>query len=123
MEAGTFIGIYSGELITEAIGESRMYMFLGASPDIVLTALRLYNEYGRTYLFDLRGNNYVVDAFHIGNVMYFGPTSRYITDGTISSSPGSWFVPLPPQMLLSYTDTCAEPQLRTELLDEERRYQ
>ena len=30
--------------------------------------LRLYNEYGRTYLFDLRGNTFVVDAFHIGNV-------------------------------------------------------
>ena len=27
MEAGTFLGIYSGELITEAIGESRRYVF------------------------------------------------------------------------------------------------
>ncbi|KAF9653273.1 SET domain-containing protein [Thelephora ganbajun] len=57
MEAGTFLGIYSGELITEAIGESRRYM--------------LYNEYGRTYLFDLQGNNYVVDAFHVGNFTRF----------------------------------------------------
>lgn len=41
-----------------------------ALPGVLLTVctLRLYNEYGRTYLFDLRGNNYVVDAFHIGNV-------------------------------------------------------
>ncbi|KAF9781317.1 hypothetical protein BJ322DRAFT_1080401 [Thelephora terrestris] len=55
MEAGTFLGIYSGELITEATGDAR----------------RLYDEYGRTYLFDLRGNNYVVDAFHIGNFTRF----------------------------------------------------
>jgi hypothetical protein len=27
MEAGTFLGIYAGELITEAIGESRRYVF------------------------------------------------------------------------------------------------
>lgn len=27
MEAGTFLGIYSGELITEAIGESRRHVF------------------------------------------------------------------------------------------------
>lgn len=26
MEAGTFLGIYSGELITEATGESRKYV-------------------------------------------------------------------------------------------------
>jgi len=27
MEAGTFLGMYSGELITEAIGNSRKYVF------------------------------------------------------------------------------------------------
>jgi len=27
IEAGTFLGIYSGELITEAIGDSRKYVF------------------------------------------------------------------------------------------------
>lgn len=27
MEAGTFLGIYAGELTTEAIGESRRYVF------------------------------------------------------------------------------------------------
>lgn len=26
MDAGTFLGMYSGELITEAIGESRRYV-------------------------------------------------------------------------------------------------
>jgi hypothetical protein len=31
IEAGTFLGIYSGELITEAIGESRRYVDLAGA--------------------------------------------------------------------------------------------
>lgn len=70
MEAGTFLGIYSGELITEAIGDSRKYAFTEPhhEPLLIMKVPRLYDEYGRTYLFDLQGNNYVIDAFHIGNV-------------------------------------------------------
>jgi hypothetical protein len=53
MEAGTFLGIYSGELITEAIGESRRYVFPERyrAPLLTMSGTRLYNEYGRTYLF------------------------------------------------------------------------
>ena len=31
MEAGTFLGMYSGELITEGIGESRRYVMMELS--------------------------------------------------------------------------------------------
>ncbi|KAL0953660.1 hypothetical protein HGRIS_004861 [Hohenbuehelia grisea] len=65
---GTFIGLYSGELITEEAAEQRGL---------------LYNKSGRTYLFDLdffhlRDKNnedwspkYVVDAYHVGNFTRF----------------------------------------------------
>ncbi|KAG6918784.1 hypothetical protein DXG01_011535 [Tephrocybe rancida] len=61
--AGSFIGIYAGELLTDRVGELR-----GIT----------YNKFGRTYLFDLdfwylrEGNEnwdiqYTVDAYHAGN--------------------------------------------------------
>ncbi|TFK64560.1 SET domain-containing protein [Pluteus cervinus] len=64
---GTFIGIYAGELITDAEGEERGIK---------------YDQSGRTYLFDLdfhhlkSGNpnwttKYVVDAYHAGNFTRF----------------------------------------------------
>jgi hypothetical protein len=85
--------------------------------------LRLYNEYGRTYLFDLRGNNYVVDAFHIGNVLtsfllYVASlTKRFPVHSVFGQSPASQM------FFLSFADTCTESQLCAKLLDEERRYQ
>lgn len=37
MEAGTFLGIYSGELITEAIGDSRKYVVMESLQVSLLT--------------------------------------------------------------------------------------
>ncbi|EIN14044.1 SET domain-containing protein [Punctularia strigosozonata HHB-11173 SS5] len=66
--AGTYIGTYAGELLTNEEGEERG---------------RLYNKFGRTYLFDidfwyLKGPDpltwesiYVYDAFHAGNFTRF----------------------------------------------------
>lgn len=66
--AGTFIGIYAGELLTNAEAEQRG---------------KKYNQFGRTYLFDLdfyylRGQEgkqwetqFVVDAYHAGNFTRF----------------------------------------------------
>ncbi|THU93297.1 SET domain-containing protein [Dendrothele bispora CBS 962.96] len=66
---GTFIGIYAGELLADAVAEER-----GAK----------YNVFGRTYLFDIdfyyikdmvkdwSGNSkYTVDAYHAGNFTRF----------------------------------------------------
>ncbi|KAG9220051.1 hypothetical protein CCMSSC00406_0007911 [Pleurotus cornucopiae] len=72
---GTFLGIYSGELLTEEVAEERG---------------KKYNKFGRTYLFDLdfyflregKGKEegkqeeewepkYVVDAYHAGNFTRF----------------------------------------------------
>ncbi|KDQ57539.1 hypothetical protein JAAARDRAFT_58145 [Jaapia argillacea MUCL 33604] len=61
--AGTFLGIYSGEILTEREGEERGIK---------------YNKFGRTYLFDIDfghlqsedkdwSNTYVMDAYHAGN--------------------------------------------------------
>jgi len=87
---GTFIGIYSGELLTDTVAHERGV---------------LYNTYGRTYLFDLdfhhlKGdendkdwtNKYTVDAYHAGNFTRFlnnscDPNCRlypcYINEGNI----------------------------------------
>ncbi|KAJ7600610.1 hypothetical protein C8J56DRAFT_766952, partial [Mycena floridula] len=58
---GSFIGVYAGELMRDEEGEKRG---------------RFYNEFGRTYLFDLDFHHlgetkYVVDAFHAGNFTRF----------------------------------------------------
>ncbi|KAJ8689908.1 hypothetical protein PTI98_012766 [Pleurotus ostreatus] len=65
---GTFLGIYSGELLTEEVAEERG---------------KKYNKFGRTYLFNLdfyflrEGKEeewepkYVVDAYHAGNFTRF----------------------------------------------------
>ncbi|KZT28936.1 SET domain-containing protein [Neolentinus lepideus HHB14362 ss-1] len=62
---GTYLGIYSGELLSDAEGEER--------------GLK-YNKFGRTYLFNIdwwylqRDEpeiKYVVDAYHIGNFTRF----------------------------------------------------
>ncbi|KAF8996029.1 hypothetical protein BDQ17DRAFT_962988 [Cyathus striatus] len=64
---GTFLGVYSGELITDAAGEQRG---------------KVYNTFGRTYLFDLDFHHlrkddpdwdvkYTVDAYHAGNFTRF----------------------------------------------------
>jgi len=61
--SGSFVGIYAGELLTDAVGEERGIK---------------YNKFGRTYLFDIDfhvlkqdnkdwKNMYVVDAYHAGN--------------------------------------------------------
>jgi histone-lysine N-methyltransferase SUV39H len=61
---GTFIGVYAGELLCEAVAEQRGHT---------------YNKFGRTYLLDIdfhhlkdeRGvsaSKYTVDAYHAGNV-------------------------------------------------------
>ncbi|EAU87055.2 hypothetical protein CC1G_12392 [Coprinopsis cinerea okayama7 len=65
---GTFLGVYSGELLTDEEGDERG---------------KVYNKFGRTYLFNLDfwflkanltpeeaeewDNKYVVDAFNVGN--------------------------------------------------------
>ncbi|KAG5721632.1 Histone-lysine N-methyltransferase, H3 lysine-9 specific [Termitomyces sp. T112] len=65
--AGSFIGVYAGELLTDRVGEIR-----GIT----------YNKFGRTYLFDLdfwhlkQGKEdwdiqYTVDAYHAGNFTRF----------------------------------------------------
>jgi len=86
--AGTFVGIYAGELLRESVGEER-----GTK----------YNAFGKTYLFDIDGYHlheddpdwevsYMVDAYHAGNFTRFlnhscEPncmiTSCYINDGDI----------------------------------------
>ncbi|TFK31605.1 hypothetical protein BDQ12DRAFT_618597 [Crucibulum laeve] len=60
---GTFIGIYAGELITDAEGEIRG---------------EKYDTFGRTYLLNIdpyylkeAANEYVVDAYHVGNFTRF----------------------------------------------------
>ncbi|KAF8811272.1 SET domain-containing protein [Phlegmacium glaucopus] len=85
---GTFIGIYSGELLTDAVAHER-----GVK----------YNKFGRTYLFDIdfhhlkEGNRewvnyFTVDAYHAGNFSRFlnhscDPNCRlyacYINEGNI----------------------------------------
>ncbi|KAG6809964.1 hypothetical protein H0H92_013892 [Tricholoma furcatifolium] len=66
--SGTFIGIYAGELLTDAVGDERGI---------------IYNKFGTTYLFNLdfwhlrAGKDedwdikYVVDAYHAGNFTRF----------------------------------------------------
>ncbi|KAF8661635.1 hypothetical protein AX16_001277 [Volvariella volvacea WC 439] len=85
--AGSFIGIYAGEILTDAQGEERG---------------KIYDSIGRTYLFDIdfhhlrEGTNwdtkYVVDAYHAGNFTRFlnhscDPNSAlypcYIDEGNI----------------------------------------
>ncbi|KAF8178477.1 hypothetical protein BJ912DRAFT_856060 [Pholiota molesta] len=87
--AGTYIGIYAGELITDVIAQQR-----GVK----------YNKFGRTYLFDIDfhhlrdsddqdwTNQFTVDAYHAGNFTRFlnhscDPNSRlfacYINEGNI----------------------------------------
>ncbi|KJA17689.1 hypothetical protein HYPSUDRAFT_146188 [Hypholoma sublateritium FD-334 SS-4] len=86
--AGTFIGIYSGELITDVVAHKR-----GIN----------YNKFGRTYLFDIDfhhlkdddsnwNNKFTVDAYHAGNFTRFlnhscDPNSRlfacYINEGNV----------------------------------------
>jgi len=86
--AGTFVGVYAGELIRDSVGEERGMK---------------YNAFGKTYLFDidcyyLRQENpdwevsYVVDAYHAGNFTRFlnhscEPncmiTHCYINDGDV----------------------------------------
>ncbi|KAG6868398.1 hypothetical protein C0993_003634 [Termitomyces sp. T159_Od127] len=67
ISAGSFIGLYAGELLTDRVGEMR-----GIT----------YNKFGRTYLFDLdfwhlkQGKEdwdiqYTVDAYHAGNFTRF----------------------------------------------------
>ncbi|KAG6879293.1 hypothetical protein C0992_003778 [Termitomyces sp. T32_za158] len=67
ISAGSFIGLYAGELLTDRVGEIR-----GIT----------YNKFGRTYLFDLdfwhlkEGKEdwdiqYTVDAYHAGNFTRF----------------------------------------------------
>lgn len=93
---GSFIGIYAGELLTEKETEERgKWVTLrrySAYIDINLP-LRIYNKFGRTYLFELdfyylrksAGDvaqdddeewqaKYVMDAYHAGNVGSICPT-------------------------------------------------
>ena len=82
---GSYIGIYAGELLTEQQGETRGRCVRDArrwSCVCVDSCDRLYDMYGRTYLFsvdfhhlkfemddqDEWENLYVVDAYHAGNV-------------------------------------------------------
>ncbi|KAF9520393.1 hypothetical protein BS47DRAFT_1287188 [Hydnum rufescens UP504] len=69
IKAGTFVGIYAGELVKEEEAERRGMRI----------ACRLYGVLGRTYMFDIdfghlsefspadREILYAVDAFHVGN--------------------------------------------------------
>lgn len=79
---GTFIGIYSGELLTDAVAHERgMYVLLQYFIPIILIQYltSIYNKFGRTYLFDIDfhhlkdgnrawENSFTVDAYHAGNV-------------------------------------------------------
>ncbi|KAF9462519.1 hypothetical protein BDZ94DRAFT_1165708 [Collybia nuda] len=71
---GNFVGIYAGELLTDAVGEERGFK---------------YNKFGRTYLFDLDFHHlkegkdgwevqYTVDAYHAGNNHSCDPNCRLV---------------------------------------------
>ncbi|KIJ38438.1 hypothetical protein M422DRAFT_49976 [Sphaerobolus stellatus SS14] len=83
IQKGTFLGVYAGEMILEAEADDRG---------------KLYDKYGRTYLFDmdfwfLRGlareqekdtnqvsSTHTIDAFHVGNVRIHTISDRASTE-------------------------------------------
>lgn len=84
--AGTFVGIYAGELLRDSVGEERGMLVYVFSLDYLANPPlhRKYNAFGKTYLFDIDlyylkdedpdwQVSYTVDAYHAGNVGFLFP--------------------------------------------------
>lgn len=109
--AGTFVGIYAGELLKEAVcGEERglwvyFFPFSNYFDFLYIVYDSKYNVFGRTYLFNIDGYHlqqedpdwepiYVVDAYHAGNVsIIFLQVIQLANTEFPLSSLGSWYAP------------------------------